>query len=80
MALTYNKPLSLTLSSGLIVFNTINPLESVSDNGLSYVRAIEMCGSHLSSGCTDVKIIIESVDSISRDEQDVPLTQYITNA
>ena len=24
--------------------------------------------------------IIESVDSISRDEQDVPLTQYITNA
>ena len=28
--------------------NTINPLESVSDNGLSlYVRAIEMCGSHL---------------------------------
>ena len=23
---------------------------------------------------------IESVDSISRDEQDVPLTQYITNA
>ena len=25
-------------------------------------------------------IIIESVDSISRDERDVPLTQYITNA
>ena len=24
--------------------------------------------------------IIESVDSISRDERDVPLTQYITNA
>ena len=24
-------------------------------------------------------IIIESVDSISRDERDVPLTQYITN-
>ena len=24
--------------------------------------------------------IIESIDSISRDEQDVPLTQYITNA
>ena len=24
--------------------------------------------------------IIESVDSISRDEPDVPLTQYITNA
>ena len=24
--------------------------------------------------------IIESVDSISRDEWDVPLTQYITNA
>ena len=23
---------------------------------------------------------IESIDSISRDEQDVPLTQYITNA
>ena len=27
-----------------------------------------------------VDSIIESVDSISRDEQDVPLTQYITNA
>ena len=26
------------------------------------------------------KLIIESVDSISRDERDVPLTQYITNA
>ena len=25
-------------------------------------------------------IIIESVDSISRDERDVPLMQYITNA
>ena len=25
-------------------------------------------------------LIIESVDSISRDERDVPLTQYITNA
>ena len=25
-------------------------------------------------------VIIESVDSISRDERDVPLTQYITNA
>ena len=25
-------------------------------------------------------IIIESVDSISRDERDAPLTQYITNA
>ena len=25
-------------------------------------------------------VIIESVDSISRDELDVPLTQYITNA
>ena len=24
--------------------------------------------------------LIESVDSISRDERDVPLTQYITNA
>ena len=24
--------------------------------------------------------IIESIDSISRDERDVPLTQYITNA
>ena len=31
--------------------------------------------------CTSVLfIIIESVDSISRDERDVPLTQYITNA
>ena len=27
-----------------------------------------------------IYIIIESVDSISRDERDVPLTQYITNA
>ena len=36
--------------------NTINPLESVSYNGLSlYIRAIEMCGSHLSSGCTQSK-------------------------
>ena len=26
------------------------------------------------------RLIIESVDSISRDERDVPLTQYITNA
>ena len=26
------------------------------------------------------RYIIESVDSISRDERDVPLTQYITNA
>ena len=25
-------------------------------------------------------VYIESVDSISRDERDVPLTQYITNA
>ena len=25
-------------------------------------------------------VVIESVDSISRDEWDVPLTQYITNA
>ena len=27
-----------------------------------------------------ILLIIESVDSISRDERDVPLTQYITNA
>ena len=32
-------------------------------------------GSEFVSNC-----IIESVDSISRDERDVPLTQYITNA
>ena len=25
-------------------------------------------------------VVIESIDSISRDERDVPLTQYITNA
>ena len=25
-------------------------------------------------------VVIESVDSISRDERDVPLMQYITNA
>ena len=38
--------------------NTINPLESVSDNGLSlYVRAIETCGSHLSSDVLNVKIL-----------------------
>ena len=30
--------------------------------------------------CNRVDIIIESVDSISRDEPDSPLTQYITNA
>ena len=30
--------------------------------------------------CTIDNIIIETVDSISRDERDVPLTQYITNA
>ena len=29
---------------------------------------------------SNVDIIIESVDSISRDEPDSPLTQYITNA
>ena len=29
--------------------------------------------------CT-LLLIIESVDSISRDERDAPLTQYITNA
>ena len=43
----------LPCSSLQRAMNTINPLESVSDNGLSlYFRAIEMCGSHLSSGCT----------------------------
>ena len=31
-------------------------------------------------GTVKVKGIIESVDSISRDEPDSPLTQYITNA
>ena len=31
------------------------------------------------SGCFP-HYIIESIDSISRDEQDVPLTQFITNA
>ena len=31
-------------------------------------------------GLNLVYIIIESVDSISRDERDAPLTQYITNA
>ena len=29
---------------------------------------------------TEERRIIESVDSISRDERDAPLTQYITNA
>ena len=31
-------------------------------------------------GALVIHVIIESVDSISRDERDVPLTQYITNA
>ena len=35
---------------------------------------------HLTLIIESVDFIIESVDSISRDEQDVPLTQYITNA
>ena len=30
--------------------------------------------------CTCILDIIESVDSISRDERDAPLMQYITNA
>ena len=30
--------------------------------------------------CIIESVVIESVDSISRDERDVPLTQYITNA
>ena len=33
----------------------------------------------ISLSCT-MEYIIESVDSISRDEQDAPLAQYITNA
>ena len=32
------------------------------------------------NSCPRALYIIESVDSISRDERDVPLTQYITNA
>ena len=38
---------------------------------------------HAIHACKDVfnpNVIIESVDSISRDERDVPLTQDITNA
>ena len=35
---------------------------------------------YISGKVNRYSIIIESVDSISRDEQDVPLTQYITNA
>ena len=35
-----------------------------------------MCCSNVGT----IMVIIESVDSISRDERDVPLTQYITNA
>ena len=31
-------------------------------------------------GCLSYRIIVESVDSVSRDERDAPLTQYITNA
>ena len=42
----------LPCSSLQSAMNTINPLESVSDNGLTlYVRAVEICGSHFSSGC-----------------------------
>ena len=32
------------------------------------------------NGFITESVVIESVDSISRDERDVPLTQYITNA
>ena len=43
-----------------------------------------MCGFVLTTKSTKILTlenrIIESVDSISRDERDVPLTQYITNA
>ena len=35
---------------------------------------------HLCAMYNTHNIIIESVDSISRDERDVPLMQYITNA
>ena len=35
---------------------------------------------HIIIESVDSIIILESIDSISRDELDVPLTQYITNA
>ena len=38
------------------------------------------CSTKIKLRLDHFRIIIESVDSISRDEQDVPLTQYITNA
>ena len=37
------------------------------------------CSDDINTDCI-YYYIIESVDSISRDERDVPLTQYITNA
>ena len=46
--------------------------DSVMKNNL-YIQYKYFCDSK-------INIIIESVDSISRDERDVPLTQYITNA
>ena len=37
--------------------STIDPLQSLGDNGLSlYLRAIEVCGSHLSSECTQCTV------------------------
>ena len=41
---------------------------------------IESTDSMIESTDSMIYIYIESVDSISRDERDVPLTQYITNA
>ena len=58
--------------------------------GLTCAIAVRACVScvnnHLEITYVDVQpkntviYIIESVDSISRDERDAPLTQYITNA
>ena len=38
------------------------------------------CSTKIKLRLDHFRIIIESIDSISRDELDVPLTQYITNA
>ena len=50
------------------------------ENGADiYVNELQKIG-HYRARSTEERRIIESVDSISRDERDAPLMQYITNA
>ena len=44
-----------------------------------YTWAVCTVQFHLSSYVSTLCVIIESVDSIIKDERDLPLTQYITN-